>query len=82
MCRVVLRAFGEEGDGPFPMPPDEASRRTSETTNRIRWADEEPLDTDAVEQVARALAAQCAALEKRIAEVAESSPQLVQPEEN
>ena len=81
MCFSVLRALDEDGDGPCAMPLDEAQSRTSEPTNRVRWADEEPLDMVAAEQVARALAAHCAALEKRIAELAESNPQRVQPEE-
>ena len=35
----------------------------------VRWADEEPLDTFAAENVARALAANCAQLEKHIAKL-------------
>ena len=75
MCLSVLRASNKNGDGPFAMPPSEAPERESEPARKVRWADEEPLDTVAAEQVARALADNCASLEKRIAELAEPSLQ-------
>ena len=57
--------------------------RSAAGQQRVRWADEEtPLDTIAAEQVARALAANCAALEKSITELTArtSQPCPVKPE--
>ena len=58
--------------------------RSAAGQQRVRWADETPLDTVAAEQVARALAANCAKLEMSIAKLTRESqrfPSSVQPEE-
>ena len=76
LCLSVLRAV----DGPDLSLPTEAPESTAQRTRKVvSWADES-LDTVAAEQVARALAANCARLERQITELTHQSSQAVQPE--
>ena len=64
----------------WPLPGMPVSQIPSKP-KRNRWADGEPLDADAAERVARALAVNCATLERRIAEITEAGMHPVQPED-